>query len=52
MSNIKTIFLVVLLIVLGWIFFTFKITEVPPGINGDEATLGYNAALLSKTLRD
>lgn len=65
MSNIKTIFLLrsksfdslrskklVLLIVLGWIFFIFKITEVPPGINGDEATLGYNAALLSKTLRD
>lgn len=26
--------------------------EVPPGINGDEASIGYNAALISKTLHD
>lgn len=49
MSNVKIIFL---FLILGWLFFTFKITEVPPGINGDEATLGYNAALISKTLKD
>lgn len=49
MTSAKIIFL---LIIIGWFFFTFRITQVPPGINGDEATLGYNAALLSKTLHD
>lgn len=33
----------------GWFFFTFRILEVPPGINGDEAAIGYNAALVSRT---
>lgn len=28
---------------------TYKITDVPPGINGDEAAIGYSAALISKT---
>ncbi len=46
MSNVKIIFL---FIILGWLLFTFKLTEVPPGINGDEATIGYNAALVART---
>lgn len=32
--------------------FTFKIADVPPGINGDEASIGYNAILISQTLGD
>lgn len=32
-----------------WFLFTFKLTDVPPGINGDEAAIGYSAALISKT---
>lgn len=32
--------------------FTFKITDVPPGINGDEASIGYNAISISQSLRD
>lgn len=35
-----------------WFFFTYKITDVPPGINGDESPIGYNAILLSRTLHD
>lgn len=38
--------------IVGWFFFTFRILEVPPGINGDEAAIGYNAALVSKTGHD
>lgn len=48
----KSSVLIIILVTFGWIFYTFRITEVPPGINGDEAALGYNAALLSKTLKD
>ncbi len=35
--------------IFGWLFLTFKITDVPPGINGDEAAIGYNAILVSRT---
>ncbi|MGB9706533.1 MAG: ArnT family glycosyltransferase [Microgenomates group bacterium] len=42
-----------LLFFLGlYLFLTYKLTEVPPGINLDEASIGYNAALISETLRD
>ncbi len=34
--------------IVGWFLFTYRILEVPPGINGDEAVIGYNAALVSK----
>lgn len=36
-------------LVIAWFLFTYKITEVPPGINGDEAHIGYNAKLISMT---
>ncbi len=49
----------ILALLLGIAFFvsvyfllTYKLTEVPPGINFDEASIGYNAALISKNLRD
>lgn len=35
-----------------WFLFTYKLTDVPPGINGDEAVIGYNAALISRTGKD
>lgn len=34
------------------LFFSYKLTRVPPGINIDEASMGYNATLIDKTLRD
>ncbi|MEK7616933.1 MAG: glycosyltransferase family 39 protein [Patescibacteria group bacterium] len=51
MVNAK-IFSLTAFFLFGWIFFTFRILDVPPGINGDEASIGYNAALVSKTGRD
>lgn len=33
-------------------FFSFNITKVPPGINYDEASIGYNAILIAQTLKD
>lgn len=39
-------------IIFSSLFFSFKITEVPPGINGDEVPIGFNAILISKTLHD
>lgn len=35
-----------------WLLFTFKLTDVPPGINGDEAAIGLNAVLISQTGKD
>lgn len=29
--------------------FSYRLTEVPPGINGDEAAIGINAVMISKT---
>lgn len=44
--------LLIIICILALFLFIFKINDVPPGINGDEASIGYNAALLSQTLRD
>lgn len=33
-------------------FFTYRLTQTPPGLTIDEASIGYNATLLSRTLRD
>ncbi len=51
MENKYKIFLIIFLFLLV-LFFNFKLTDVPPGINGDEASIGYNATLLSQTFRD
>lgn len=37
------------ILVFFFFLFNFRITDVPPGINGDEAAIGYNAALVAKT---
>lgn len=42
----------VLIISLSWLLFSFKLTEVPPGMNGDEAHIAYNAMLVAKTGHD
>lgn len=56
MSNIKKksvkIILGSLIIILLWVFFSYKLLEVPPGITSDESAFGYNGALLAKTMRD
>ena len=42
-----------LLLFIGiFVLFTYKLTRIPPGINFDESSIGYNAALISKNLRD
>lgn len=40
---------VLIFITIGWFLFTYRILDVPPGINGDEAAIGYNAALVART---
>lgn len=47
----KFIFTVVFFLFL-FIFLNFKLTQVPNGMNGDEASIGYNAIFLGDTLRD
>lgn len=49
MHALKIIFI---LSIFGWILLTYKLIEVPPGINGDEAVIGYNALLVSRSGRD
>lgn len=41
--------LLVLIFVFSFLLLNFKLTEVPPGINGDEAHIAYNAMLVAKT---
>lgn len=43
---------VIATLVIATLLFTYRLTDVPPGINGDEAAIGINAALISKTGRD
>lgn len=47
--GLQTVAVLVLFFIFGWLLFTFKILDVPPGINGDEAAIGYNAALVAKS---
>lgn len=51
-SKPKYLIFLALFLIISWSLFTYKITEVPGGINGDEAAIAYNAALVSKTGRD
>ncbi len=51
MNRIQAI-LLILVISLSFLLFSFKLTEVPPGINGDEAHIAYNAMLVAQTGRD
>lgn len=45
--------IIFILVTLGLlVFFSYKLTQIPAGINGDEAAVGYNAILISRTLRD
>lgn len=48
----KTFLLLLLFYILGWFLLSYKILDVPPGINGDEAIIGYNAALIAKNGHD
>lgn len=48
----KTIIFLIILSILGWFLLTFRITDAPPGINGDEATLGLSVYLISQTGHD
>lgn len=52
LEKLKPLLILLLSVVFMWFFFTYKITEIPPGINGDESPIGYNAILLSQTMRD
>ncbi len=47
----KTLILI-LIVLLGLFLRIYKLDSVPPGLTWDEASLGYNAYSLSKTLRD
>lgn len=50
MLRIAVIF--ALFLVLVGLLLSYKLTEIPPGINSDEASIGYNAILVSKTSKD
>ena len=50
--NLKKIILFFIISSLLLFLFSYKITEVPRGITGDEAAFGYNGILLSRTLHD
>ena len=41
-----------LLIILSGIYLSFRLTQTPKGLTVDEASIGYNAVLISRTLHD
>ena len=51
-ENLKEIVTLLFFVVLAFVFLSYKITTVPPGINGDESGIGYNAILMSRNLTD
>lgn len=48
----KKLLVLFLVCFLAFVLLIYKITDVPPGINGDEAGIGYNAMLISRNLTD
>lgn len=52
MKRIFSIILIIILTVLIGLFFSYRVLETPPGLTIDEASIGYNAVLISKTFRD
>lgn len=49
---IKKNIVIILCVLFGFIFFTYKITSIPPGLETDEGSISYNSALISQNLRD
>jgi len=52
MKKIRELAIIILLIIIIGLFLSYKLTKIPPGINIDESSIGYNAALVSRTLKD
>lgn len=48
----KKFFILIFLCISAFLLYSFKITQVPPGINGDEVGIGHNAVLISRNLTD
>lgn len=48
----KLIVSIISLIIFGFLFFTFKINSIPPGLETDEGSIAYNSVLISQNLRD
>lgn len=51
-SKYKNLIVVTIVCVFALILLSFKITDVPPGINGDEVGIAHNAVLISRNLTD
>lgn len=49
--NKKTIFYFLFFLGLAFLL-SYKLTKIPPGINIDESSIGYNASLISRTFHD
>lgn len=50
--GVKYFLTLITLILAFYLLLGYKITDVPPGINNDEASIGYNAALVAKDGKD
>src|SRR3989338_7375851 len=48
----RNLLILIVFSIIGWFLFTFKILDVPPGINGDEAVIGYSSTLIARTGHD
>ena len=51
-ENFKSAVVVPLFFLISTFLLTFKLTQVPPGIDSDEGVIAYNAGLIARTLHD
>lgn len=51
-NKLKEIFFVSFVLIFLGFLFSHRLTKVPPGINMDESSIGYNATLISHSLKD
>lgn len=52
MNIFKNNLILIILIFIGFCFFSFKILNIPPGLETDEESIAYNSLLISLNLRD
>jgi 4-amino-4-deoxy-L-arabinose transferase-like glycosyltransferase len=48
----KKLLLLLVVCIFSFFLLSFRNTSVPPGVNGDESGIAYNAVLISRNLRD
>lgn len=52
LSNLKSLFIIAVILILGFFLYLYKIEDIPPGLEIDEVPNGYNAYSILRTGKD